>query len=125
MLYWFKKKEGEYFPIENEKQAGDIFKRKDFNIKFEYIGRSDGKKYQEVISQVPKMTKREFESMTASGDDLDEQRANLLKEAFKAEIEVAKLNNDKTKPRNFDLIGLDGRPMTQGTMADMVKMMGQ
>lgn len=124
-IFWFQKKANdEYFPIDTEKQASDLFKRRDFNQKFKYIGWSDGRKYNQIVSQKKKLTKKEFEKMALAGDDLDQERTDLLKLAFEEELKVAKRNKDKTQPRNFDVADLEGNPMEKGTMADMVKLMG-
>jgi hypothetical protein len=109
-VYWFQRKsDKEYIPIEGEKHASMIFYRKGFNNKFKYIGWSTGDAYRKTVSQRPKIRKESDEHVQVMQSGYDDDTKKIIYSGFEAELEVAKANEDKTPPRKFTVMTLDGR----------------
>lgn len=150
-IYWFqRRKDGEYIAIDHEKNASIYIYQKTYRQNFKYVGWSDGKIYRSIVAKMKKLTIEEFNQMVktkfeeAKKDSatnqtlgggaadtapveygLDEARSLLLKQAYSEEVKVAIANPDKTPPRNFQVVDMDGKPVTSGIIPDLIKMMSQ
>lgn len=106
-VYWFQRKlDDEYFPVEGEKTASTIYYRP--GNKFKYLGWSNGTTYLKIISQKPKIKKESDEHIRIMEEGLDPERKKLAEDAFKAELKEALDNPDKTPPRNYNVMNLEG-----------------
>tara|TARA_R100000049_G_C1941334_1_gene85547 strand:+ start:1235 stop:1612 length:378 start_codon:yes stop_codon:yes gene_type:complete len=109
-IYWFQRKsDKEYIPIEGEKHAGIIFHRKGFVNKFSYIGWSTGEAYKKAIAIRPKIKKESDEHIKVMQEGYDEATKKVIYDGFGAELEAARANEDKTPPRKFTVMTLEGR----------------
>ena len=122
LTYFFKRKaDDEVFAVDTERQASHMFRRKDFNQKFEFLGKSDGSKFKEALKNNIRLTKKEAQMLMMPEDvlpDLPEAQQNIywkaiekiegknkiVQDAFEKEVESAKENPDKTQPRDFSKI---------------------
>lgn len=131
MIYWFlRKKDNEYLALDSEKQASDLYYRRDFRSKFEYVGRSSGQTYLKTIKDgnLRKFTPAEYNEMAQSGvskelEPLVAERQAVAKEALNKEREFALANPDKTPPRNFRFVGIDGQPIEDSFLVGFLKQM--
>jgi len=121
-----------FFAIKGEEEARQILERKDFRLKFRFIGWSDGRTYDRVIreSKMAKLSKEEKAKLAAEfGEFSDLDRSETLRakmhEAFAAELEAARANPDKTSPRRIPVKNINGEPVMSGMVVEAVKMMGQ
>lgn len=121
MIYFYKnKKTGEEFAIDNEKTASHLHRDKKFDEKYEFLGRSSGEKFKELIKQAPKLEGTPEEKFNGAVDNSARQEAWNV--AFQAELEIAK--QDRTLPADFTKMGLDGSPLQNKVIVDSMNMMG-
>lgn len=122
-VYFFKRKEdNHYFAIDNEKQASHMIRRKDFNSKFEFIGWGSGR-HTLALSRLAHQ-KPEFDAeggATEAMQDQHEKNLDNFYEAMEKDIQEAMENPDKTPPRDFRKLSLDGAPLNN-SMSEWLNM---
>lgn len=109
-VYFFQRKvDGFIFPLDNELQASHLFRRKDFNDKFTYIGWSSGQKLREF--EGGHRVDIEYSSEEALTES-SQQQLTSYKEAYDKALEEELMdavdNPDKSRPRDFRRRDLNG-----------------
>lgn len=126
--YFFKRKDDGYiFAIDREISAYEIFKRKDFKDRFEYIGRNPLVSFANRIKEIKKISRRDYidkvrESVENAGltdAGIDDVEKIKLQDIIALEVEDAK--KDKTLPRNFDIVDINGTIVLDNSMVNLLR----
>lgn len=127
-IWWFKRlRDDKYIDYTNEGTAGRLFKDRDFDRKYEYIGWSDGTKYNEVMRPHAATydTGKENEELAAlqNRPDVKRKRSRLIKRARIAEMESARANPDKAFPI-YDPVFVSGKVSDRREIRQMLRSKG-
>lgn len=123
------------FSVEGEKAASHMHRITNFHQIYEYLGCSDGSTFKKVLKDETRLSKKQAVLMTMPDDKLseeqllekmdlqekEEEKPDIYKKAFDAELEVAKQN--KVPPRDFSKMGRDGQPLNNTTINESLNMM--
>lgn len=124
-IFWFlRKKDNKEIPIQGADAGCRIIKQPYWQMKFEYLGWSDQKAFNDIIQKQKKMTPAEHKKLVESGEQIPEHK-EVLKEAWAAELAAAKANPDKSYPKHATMVDMNGNPITSGPLHDTINLMGQ
>jgi len=100
-VYFFKrKKDGEVFAVDHEREAARIVQRRDFRDRFEYVGMTDGSLYLEELKRIERKIDSEIREV------LDKQ--DLSKDAYKRRyIQMKNRLRDKHQEKLEDALELE------------------
>lgn len=124
-IWWFKRlKDDKYIEFTNEATAGRLFKDRDFSRKYEYIGWSDGKAFEQemqghAVKYDPSATNEELAELQ-NRPDIKKKRGVLIKKARIAEMQAAKANPDKARPV-YDPVFVSGNGHDRTEIRQMLK----
>lgn len=127
-IWWFKRlKDDKYIEFTSEATAGRLFKDRDFSRKYEYIGWSDGKKFDEItaghlVKYDPTAENEELAALQ-NRPDVKKRRKALIRKARIAEMESARANPDKSIPI-YDPVFVSGKGSDRREIRQMLRSKG-
>lgn len=127
-IWWFKRlKDDKYIDFTSEATAGRLFKDRNFDRKYEYIGWSDGTKFDEVMAghlvQYDGLSHNEELAALQNEPEVKRKRKALIKEARIAELRMAEANPDKKLPV-YEPIYTSGKPHERAEITRLLKTRG-